>query len=136
MEIIWVNKEEAGKIWPQVEPFLISALKRWLPVYFSPDLLDMVKRDELQLWIITSNEEEKLYGAALTSIRQYPRARMLDLFMLGGRDMKKWRNDWEAAMDCFARAQKCDFMQASGRRGWVSFKGAFESAVIVNKILT
>lgn len=50
--------------------------------------------------------------------------------------MKKWRNQWEAAMDLFAKSQKCDFMQASGRKGWASFKGAFESAVIVNKVLT
>lgn len=50
--------------------------------------------------------------------------------------MKKWRNDWESAMDVFARSQNCDFMQASGRRGWVSFRGAFESAVIINKVLT
>lgn len=136
MDVIWVNRNDAEKIWPQVEPFLISALKRWLPVYFSCDLLEMVLKDEMQLWIIVDQKEERLYGAGLTSIRQYPRARMMDLFMLGGREMKKWRDKWEAAMDLFAKSQQCDFMQASGRSGWASFKGAFQSAVIVNKVLT
>ena len=136
MEVVWVNKQDAEKIWPMVEPFLISALKRWLPVYFSPDLLEMVKKDELQLWIITDNEKEELYGAGLTEIRSYPRARILNLFMLGGKEMKKWKAEWSAAMELFARSQKCDFMQAIGRRGWASFTGAFESAVVVNKILT
>ncbi len=136
MEVTWVNKEDAERIWPLVEPFLVSALKRWLPVYFAPDLLEMVKKDELQLWVITDNEEEKLYGAGLTEIRIYPRAKILNLFMLGGRDMKKWKDKWSSAMELFARSQGCDFMQAIGRRGWASFKGAFESAVVVNKILT
>lgn len=136
MNIIWVHKEEAAKVWPLVEPYLVSALKRWLPVYFSCDLLDMVKKDELQLWIITNNDEKKLYGAGLTQIQSYPRARIMNIFMLGGRDLKKWKESFCDAMETFARSQKCDFIQATGRRGWVSFRGAFESAVVVNMVLT
>lgn len=136
MNIIWVNKDEAEKVWPMVEPFLVSALKRWLPVYFSCDLLDMVKKDELQLWIIADNDEKKLYGASLTALRQYPRARMMEIFMLGGKEMRRWKEKYLDAMEMFANSQKCDFIQATGRRGWIGFRGGFESAVVVNKVLT
>lgn len=135
MDITWVNKNEAEKIWPFVEPFLVSALKKWLPVYFSCDLLDMVKDDKAQLWIITNNKEEKLYGAGLTQIVPYPRARILNLFLFGGRDLNKWRKKFPEAVELFARSQGCDFMQAIGRAGWAWFPGCFQSAIVVNKIL-
>ncbi len=135
IDVTWISKDDAERIWPQVEPFLISALKRWLPVYFSVDLLDMVKKDQLQLWTITDNQAEKLYGSILTEIRNYPRAKVLNIFMLGGKDMKKWQARFEGAMETFAYSQGCEIIQATGRRGWASFKGAFESAVVVNKIL-
>ncbi len=136
IDVIWVNKEDADKVWGSVEPYLKSALLRWLPVYFTCDLLEMVKRDELQLWIITDNDEEKLYGAALTQIVIYPRAKIMNVFMLGGRDWKKWKENISSAMERFAYDQKCDFLQSMGRRGWSYFKGAFESGVILNKVLT
>ena len=136
IEVIWVNKNDAERIWPKVEPYLKSALLRWLPVYFLCDLLEMVKKDELQLWIVIDNEEEKLYGAALTQIIVYPRAKIMNVFMLGGQDWKKWKHDISAAMENFAHDQKCDFLQSMGRRGWSYFKGAFESGVILNKVLT
>lgn len=136
MNIRWVNKDDAEKIWPNVEPYLISAMKKWLPVYFSCDLLDMVKKDEAQLWIITNDKEEQLYGAGLTQIVPYPRARIMNLFLFGGRELKKWRKEFPAAVEVFARSQKCDFMQSIGRRGWAWFPGCFESAIVVNKILT
>lgn len=135
MEVTWINKEDAERIWPKVEPYLISALKRWLPVYFSVDLLEMVKEDKAQLWIITNNKEEKLYGAGLTQIIPYPRAKILNIFLLGGKDMKKWKEKWTDAMEYFGHAQGCEFVQAVGRRGWVSFRGAFESAVVVTRAL-
>ncbi len=136
INVIWVNKEDSEKIWPQVEPFLKSALMRWLPVYFLCDLLEMVKKDELQLWVVTDNEEKKLYGAALTQILVYPRARIMNIFMLGGKDWKKWKGDISSAMERFARDQKCDFLQSIGREGWSYFPGSFRSAVVLNKVLT
>lgn len=135
MEVTWVNRQDAEKIWPSVEPYLVSALKRWLPVYFPCDLLDMVKKDEAQLWIVTNNKEKKLYGAALSQIIPYPRARVLNLFLLGGKDWKKWKDDWSGAIKVFARSQNCEIIQAIGRRGWSAMPEAFESAVITNLIL-
>ncbi len=135
MNVIWVNKDEAEKIWEQVEPYLISALKRWIPAYFSTDLLAMVKKDEAQLWIITNNEEKKLYGAGLTQIIPYPRTKLLNLFLLGGRDRGKWKDILLNAMKMVAKAEYCEFIQIIGRRGWLRIPGAFESAVITTLLL-
>ena len=132
----WVNKEDAEHIWPLVEPFLESALKRWLPVYFSKDLLDGVKKNVMQLWIITDDEKEILYGAGLTEIREYPRAKLLNLFLLGAKNMDKWRDQLSAAVEMFAKAEKCEFLQIIGRSGWNKYPDAFQSAVIVNKVLS
>ncbi len=51
-------------------------------------------------------------------------------------DWKKWKDEISSAMELFARNEKCDFMQSIGRRGWSYFEGAFESAIILNKVLT
>ncbi len=136
IDVIWINKEDAARIWPKVEPYLLSALKRWLPVYFSCDLLDMVEKGTAQLWIVIDGKKEKLYGAALTQIVPYPRAKIMNVFMLGGRDWKKWKDNISSAMERFAYDQKCDFMQSMGRRGWSYFDGAMETGVILNKVLT
>lgn len=134
--ITWVNKHDAVKIWPLVEPFLLRALTRWLPVYFSEDLLEGVQEDKMQLWIITDNEKEVLYGAALTEIREYPRAKMVNVFLLGGNNMGKWRKDLQRAIEMFAKEENCEFAQVIGRDGWNILDGAFKSAVIFNKVLT
>lgn len=135
MDIIWVQKEDAKKIWPKVEPFLVSAMMKWLPLYRSSDLLDNVQEDKMQLWIITDNKEEKLYGAGLTQIHAYPLAKLLNVFLLGGKDMKKWKNDFPAAVELFAKSQGCEYLQAIGRRGWTYIPNGFESAVVMNKAL-
>lgn len=135
-EVRWVNKDDAERIWPMVVPFLESALKRWLPVYFPEDLLDGVRNGVMQLWIITDDEKEILYGAGLTEIRPYPRAKILNLFLLGAKNMDKWKQQLSAAVEMFAKAEGCDFLQIIGRKGWERYPDAFHSANIVNKVLT
>lgn len=136
IKVIWVNKDDADKIWSKVEPFLRRALLRWIPVYFTCDILEMVRKEEAQLWIVYDGNEEILHGAAVTQIINYPRGKVMNIFLLGGDNWKKWKNDISSAMEMFARNEKCDFMQSIGRRGWSYFDGAFESAIILNKVLT
>lgn len=135
MDITWVGKKDARRLWPSIDHFVLRALKMWLPVYRTIDLLEMVERDELQLWIITNNEEEKVYGACLTCIESYPLANVLKLFLLGGHKMKDWIDIYTSKMEEFAKAENCKFLTASGRRGWSKMPGAFESAVITTKVL-
>lgn len=135
MNITWVQIDDAPKVWDAVEPMLASAMQKWLPLYRSADLLNNVLDEKMQLWIITSNEEEKLYGAGLTEINPYPLMKMLTVYLFGGVDMNKWKDKFASSLELFARTQGCECMQMIGRRGWARFPGAFEAGVVSTKIL-
>lgn len=135
MDITWVKKDDVRKIWPQVEPYVLKALKRWVPAYRPADILEGIEKELMQLWIFTDAKEEKLYGTCITKIEHYPLMKQLNIYMLSGNKMHRWKKDFVEMMRKFGKSEGCSYVQATGRRGWVSFPGAFETGTIVNAIL-
>lgn len=135
MDGIWVGKQDVNGVWDKVEPFIVKALKRWIPAWRPADLKKDIENDTMQLWIAYNDEEKKVYGVCMTQVMQYPLLKALHVFLVGGIDFKKWQNNWVEAAEKRAREEKCDILQATGRRGWLHIPGAFESAVVINKLL-
>lgn len=136
IESIWVPKHQVSKVWILVEPLLKSAIMKWLPVWDTADLYDEIQNDTKQLWIAYDAQKERLYGAVITEIITYPRAKIANVMLLGGNNIKEWKDEMGSAIESFARTEGCYALQASGRKGWQNlFPDMFESASIINKIL-
>lgn len=135
MQGSWIGKNDVDGVWDKVEPFVIKALKRWIPAWRPSDLKEYIKADTMQLWVVYDEEEKKIYGVCMTQVMKYPLMKMFQVFLIGGTEFKKWRNMWCEEADRRAKEEGCEILQASGRRGWLHIPGAFESAVVINKIL-
>lgn len=136
MEGVWVGKNDVDGVWDKVEPFVIKALKRWIPAWRPSDLKEDIKSETMQLWIAYNSDEEKVYGVCMTQVMKYPLMKALHVFLVGGIDFKKWQKMWVEEAEKRAKAEGCNILQATGRRGWLHIPGAFESAIVINKFLT
>ena len=105
IEVIWVSKEQVDKVWSAVEPFLKGAIMKWLPVWDTNDIYKEIVNDTKQLWIAYDAEKEKLYGAVVTEIIAYPKAKIANVMFLGGNNIKEWKDEMAAAIEKFAKSE-------------------------------
>jgi len=74
------------------------------------DIAEGVHSTRMQLW---ANER----GAAITEILEYPRKRVLNVFLAGG-DMDQILEMLDSAK-AWGAQQGCDAIMMSGRKGWL-----------------
>lgn len=133
---MWVAKKDVEKVWAQVEPMLLGALKKNIPLWNTDDILEAVMKDEMQLWIAYDDDDKKLLGSVITQILVYPRGKLVNVFLLGGNNIKMWKDKMAEKIEAFAREEKCLYLQAIGRKGWQPlFPDMFETAAIIIKVL-
>jgi hypothetical protein len=112
--------EHAVLLWPQVEPLLRPALATTEGCYEPVDILAAILKGQMQLWISWNDGVE---AAMVTEIIAYPRRRGCRVFLIGGRNLKRWSEKFSAAVEAYARAQGCSFMEGGARLGWVRVGG-------------
>lgn len=78
------------------------------------DIVEGVHKAHMQLW---ANKD----AAAITEIIQYPRKKVLNVFLAGG-EMGQLIEMLESAK-AWGNAQGCDTITMSGRRGWLRVLG-------------
>lgn len=67
-----------------------------------------------------------IFDAAFTTCFElYPTKKMLRWCFLGGTGMDDWGKDVHQILTAFAKANACDGMEVSGRRGWKRFLRSF-----------
>jgi hypothetical protein len=121
----WVarlNAEDAALAWPMAAPLLEPAIRRGAGLYAAEDVAELVTRPEAgtpfgwSLWIIA--RERRLLGAWTTSVRVFPRAKVLEIVFAGGCGMKDWYPVALSETEKFAREAGCTRLTCAGRRGW------------------
>lgn len=136
IEIIWVGKNNLDKVWLSVEPLLKSAIMKWLPVWDTDFFYTQIMEDTKQLWIAVDSEKEAIVGAVVTEVVEYPKAKVVNVILLGGNKIRDWKNDMGAAIENFANNEDCYALQSMGRTGWQAlFPDMFVSAEVLTKIL-
>lgn len=119
-----------------VEPLLKSAIIKWLPVWDTDFFYKQIMEDTKQLWVAIDNEKEEICGAVVTEVVEYPRAKLVNVILLGGNNIKLWKDAMGNAIENFANNEDCYALQSMGRKGWQAlFPDMFVSAEILTKIL-
>lgn len=136
IEAIWVHKNQLDKVWLTVEPLLKSAIMKWLPVWDTQDFYAQIMDDTKQLWIAVDNEKESVCGAVVTEVVQYPKAKVVNVVLLGGNNIREWKDIMGEKIEEFSNNEDCYALQSMGRKGWQAlFPDMFTSAEILTKIL-
>lgn len=111
-------------VWPYVWPIIRRAVDRFpIPDRFTEvELLNLLIRGEMQLWLIEDLQNRKIAAAIITSIVQdddhFPDQKVFEVPFVAGYGMKHWLGALFQALRLFALSHGCRVMLGYGRKGW------------------
>lgn len=116
MQVSLVPIELLPTIWPQIEGYMKGAADYSYGRYTVEDIKEGLTTKPQHLWI--AFEDEKIYGAVVTSFTYYPKMVALDMVFTGGIELAKWKNEMLQLLQRFAKDNGCSIIESYGRPGW------------------
>ncbi len=123
-------------IWSSVERFIHSAFTKHVGDETEEDARELLRIGKAQLWI--AHDGRGIRAAAITRLATVPSGRRICFCMAcGGEEFEEWAQVGIKEIEKFAKANNCDAVRLSGRRGWRECKkyGYTEPFVILEKVL-
>lgn len=115
IDIYKIPTHEAGHYWGAMRDFLESALVKFNMDEKYP--LDCVLRDlitgDAQGWIII--QDDIAVSAAVTELQEYPTGRAVNIFLMGGHDMKSWGAELTETLRLYAVEVGAKWVEAGTR---------------------
>lgn len=90
-------------------PWIQAALDRGGNYYGFEDVCAAIEAGKMQLWAAED-------GCCVTQISRFPRKRVLNVFLCGGALERAL--DMAPDIEAWGKAQGCDVIEMTGRRGW------------------
>jgi hypothetical protein len=117
---------DIDQVWTDIESYIEGAAKYTHGRYTADDIRQTFKEGGQQLWIAY---DDKIYGAVITEIIQYPQMRALIMHFTGGIELPKWKDEMLSVLRSFAKDANCQTIESFGRTGWkkVFSKDGFKS---------
>lgn len=115
MKVSLVRPEDYDNFWHLIKDYMEGAAKYTYGRFTVDDILHGLKTKPQQLWIAY---DDKVYGAVITEISQYPQMKSLVMHFTGGIELPKWKDEMLALLRLFAKDQGCKTIESFGRTGW------------------
>lgn len=103
-----------------LRPMLQPAIDRANGELKMSDLYAMVFYEKAQVWLVYDELLEKILGAAVTEVVQYPELKSLRVFLLGGRRMASWKDLLDEHFGDFCEAEGITRIEVVGRKGFLA----------------
>lgn len=117
-----VPVHEVQRVWPKIRQFVIGVEEVSDGRTTVTEIFSDIMEGKMLLWVIFEHNIEavntEFMAFACTSIREYPKKRMLFIDYIGGDHMDKWLGNLNETLSTFGASQECDGLEAVGRRGW------------------
>jgi len=115
-KITLVPVEYVHTVWGNVDKYIADAVAYTYGRFTVADALECVLDKGYSLWV--AFDEERIKGAVITNIVQYPRKRFLNMLFCGGEDGFDWKDSMLQMLRHWAYDNNCDGIEATGRSGW------------------
>lgn len=115
MDIHRVSVDTLPAAWPVVAPMLAPCVELLDGTYEMIDLYAHLLVGRWHLWVITEYPD-KVMGAVVVELIDYPRKRVMRVNLLGGKDFAKWIDLFRFIED-WAVGQRCVGVEAWCRPG-------------------
>lgn len=115
MQVSLVLPEDYDNFWPLIKEYMDGAAKYTHGRFTALDILEGIKTRPQHLWIAY---DDKVYGAVVTEVIEYPQMKSLIMHFTGGIELPKWKNEMLALLRRFAKDQGCTTIESFGRTGW------------------
>lgn len=110
-----VLPEDYDNFWHLIQEYMEGAAKYTYGRFTVEDILEGLKTKDQQLWVAY---DDKVYGAVVTEIAEYPQMKSLVMHFTGGIELPKWKDEMLALLRRFAKDQGCKTIESFGRTGW------------------
>ena len=123
-------------IWSDVEKYLQKAVKRSKGRWTIDYLKNAIKQAEQELWVIFTEENNDIIGAATTEFVYYPNSKKVAVQYLGGENFADWAWNYLTTVEAWAKDNKCDGIECTARFGmwkWLGKSGWEKSYTIFEK---
>ena len=107
-----ISPVEIGDNWHLIEPLLKRVL-RYNQRYNIETLRARLLSGNAQLFVCGNYEL-----ITVTEIVIYPRSKVLNIFMVAGKNIDKWLI-YLPAIEAWAKSEGCNEIEESGRHGWI-----------------
>lgn len=118
IEVTLIPSEHATAFWPRIANHIERAAEYTYGRYTSDDILDSVTSYDHHLWVAFDPDTQVITGITITSIKQYPRKRCLDMVFCAGDEGMEWKAPMLSILRRWATDNHCDIIESSGRLGW------------------
>ena len=105
-----VDNERFQYWWEKSKPLLVKALHRSGDLHTIDDVFENIRTKKAIFYPLKD-------GAAIFTFREYPRRRLLQIWLVGG-DMEASIEGVLAGADFYAEQNGCDGIEVIGRKGW------------------
>ena len=113
-----VPSDYINVVWPSISTYLKGAADYTYGRFNIEDIYDGLFTRPQQLWVAYDDSDNRVYGAVVTEVIEYPRMKALVMHFTGGEDLPKWKTEMLELLKEFARGQQCSIIESYGRRGW------------------
>ncbi len=131
-----VAQSNIDYIWSSVERFIKAAFTKHTGDDSEEGVLELLRLGKAQLWI--AHDGRGIRAAAITRLATVSNGRRICFCVAcGGEDLGEWSRAGITEIEKFAKANNCDAVRLSGRKGWRVYKehGYKEPFVILEKAL-
>ena len=123
-------------IWSEVEKYLQKAVDRSKGRWTIDYLKKSIEKAEQQLWVVFTEEDNDIIGAATTEFVYYPNSKKVAVQYLGGENLPDWAWNYLTTVEAWAKDNKCDGIECTARFGlwkWLGKSGWEKSYTIFEK---
>jgi hypothetical protein len=135
MEVCRVLPAHVEPLWPLVRDYIRAAMRHGYDEFYAEsDIRRDCASGNAQLWVAC--DAEGIAAALVSRIAAYPKRRICQVPLIGGRDMRRWLEPMQTLIEDFAREHGCTHMEGGGRSGWCRVAGYQNIGPVLMKELT
>lgn len=130
LEIIPAHPDHIRIFWPIIEPWLEQALTYGPRLFDTQDVKHKVADKDMICWLALI--ENEIVGFSITSIVQYPKARVCDIHWTGGAKHRgrEWLVGMLEVIKSWGKQSGCNLVGGGGREGWLEVFGFKKHGVL------
>tara|TARA_R100000742_G_C4241884_1_gene61431 strand:+ start:103 stop:543 length:441 start_codon:yes stop_codon:yes gene_type:complete len=121
MKLVRIPTSNLDEVWILVKKDIANALSYSGKNHNSQFVLDTLKKEEMQLWVIWDKEKsttkEKYYGVVVTEIIKRTLRKVCHVFIVTGKQRQMWIPLIKVIED-FAEENECNGIELIARPGW------------------
>ena len=121
VSILPLEPKDIEKFWPLAEFMVAEALSYSGKYANSKDILEWLKKDEMQCWIMFGSDEEeqnKVFGICVGRIGVMPNYNQYEIVICTGKRRELWEDNLIKTVTDFALVNKCKRLSIMARPGW------------------